>query len=378
MIVRKPPMGWNSWNTFGCNIDESLIKETADAMVESGMLDAGYEYLVIDDCWSKKKRDENGRLVADPVKFPSGMKAVADYVHSKGLKFGMYSCAGTYTCAGFPGSFDYEFIDAETFASWGVDYLKYDYCFRPMDQQGHLLYKKMGLALANCGRDICFSACSWGADQTNEWIKQTGAHLWRSTGDIVDSWDSVKSLIIKQDEYLTTNGQGCFNDMDMLIVGMRGKGNVGLSGCTDEEYRTHFSAWAFLGSPLMAGSDVRDMDETTKSILLDKEIIAINQDEAYRQPFNCGNHWKINDVKVWAKYLEGGDIAIGIFNLTDHAADPFIPLDALGLSRVSGKAVSVRDLWKKEELGVFTDTFRTDSIAPHGCRMYRFKVVDAK
>ncbi|MBQ5837088.1 MAG: glycoside hydrolase family 27 protein, partial [Clostridia bacterium] len=349
-----------------------------DAMVESGMLDAGYEYLVIDDCWSEKKRDENGRLVADPNKFPNGMKAVADYVHSKGLKFGMYSCAGSFTCAGFPGSFDYEFIDAETFASWGVDYLKYDYCFRPINQQGPLLYKKMGLALANCGRDICFSACSWGADKTNEWIKETGAHLWRSTGDITDSWQSVKDLIYKQDEYLTTNGQGCFNDMDMLIVGMRGKGNVAISGCTDEEYRTHFSAWAFLGSPLMAGCDVRNMDDVTKSILLDKEIIAINQDAAYRQPFTCGNHWWINEVKVWAKFLEGGDIAVGIFNLSDHPADPFIPLDALGLSRVSGKAVSVRDLWKKEELGVFADVFRTECIPAHECRMYRLKVVNAK
>ncbi len=378
MIVRTPPMGWNSWNTFGRNIDEKLIMETADAMVENGLLEAGYNYLVIDDCWAEMKRDENNRLVPDKNKFPNGMKYVADYVHSKGLKFGMYSCAGNLTCAGYPSSFEYEFIDAETFASWGVDYLKYDYCFKPMNQQGHLLYKRMGLALANCGRDICFSACSWGVDQTNEWIKQTGAHLWRSTGDINDSWPSVKELLLKQSDYFTTNGQGCFNDMDMLIVGMRGKGNVAVAGCTDEEYRTHFSAWAFLGSPLMIGCDIRNMDEATKSILLNKEIIAINQDGAYRQPFACGNHWWNNEVKVWAKFLEGGDIAIGVFNLCDDCVDPFISLDTLGINRSSGKALEIRDLWKGETLGVFKDVFRCDYMQPHDCRMYRCRIVDAK
>lgn len=378
MIVRKPPMGWNSWNTFGRNIDEKLIMETADAMVANGLLEAGYDYLVIDDCWAEMKRDENNRLVPDHVKFPNGMKYVADYVHSKGLKFGMYSCAGNLTCAGYPSSFEYEFIDAETFASWGVDYLKYDYCFKPMNQQGHLLYKRMGLALANCGRDICFSACSWGVDQTNEWIKQTGAHLWRSTGDIVDSWASIKDLTMKQTEYFTTNGQGCFNDMDMLIVGMRARGNVGFSGCTDEEYRTHFSIWAFLGSPLMIGCDIRDMDEVTRSILLDKEIIAVNQDGAYRQPFDCGSHWNNSEIKVWAKFLEGGDIAIGVFNMSDGTVDPFVSLDSIGINRSSGKALEIRDIWKKQDLGVYKDVFRTDYIPAHECRMYRCKVVDAK
>ena len=377
MIVKKPPMGWNSWNTFGHNIDESLIKETADAMVENGLLDAGYEYLVIDDCWAERERDKaTGRMVPDHVKFPHGMKAVADYVHSRGLKFGMYSCCGNLTCAGYPGSFDYEFIDAQTFAEWGVDYLKYDYCFRPMTQKGDLLYRRMGLALANCGRDICFSACSWGADQTNEWIKSTGAHLWRSTGDINDSWASIKELSLKQYDYVTTNGQGCFNDMDMLIVGMKGKGNVAVSGCTDEEYRTHYSIWAFLGSPLMIGCDIRNMDEATKATLLNKEIIAINQDPAYRQPFACGNHWGHREVPVLAKLLADGDIALGVFNLADCQVDPFISLDCLGLNRATGKAISVRDLWAGEELGVFTDVLRV-TIPTHGCKMLRAKIVDA-
>ena len=248
MVVKTPPMGWNSWNTFGPNINEALIRETADVMVDSGLAAAGYNYLVIDDCWSEKFRDEQGRLVASAEKFPNGMKAVADYVHSKGLKFGMYSCAGIFTCARYPSSYGYEFIDADTFASWGVDFLKYDYCNKPAGIPGHLLYKRMGTALANCGRDILFSACSWGADETHKWVKSTGAHMWRSTGDIVDNWESIKNLTNRQIELQPYNGNGCFNDMDMLVVGMHGKGNVGVGGCTEVEYRTHFTIWAFFNS----------------------------------------------------------------------------------------------------------------------------------
>ena len=230
MVKLTPPMGWNSWNTFGENINEKLIMETADKMVEQGLLDCGYEYLVIDDCWSLRKRDEEGRLIADPEKFPHGMKAVADYVHSKGLKFGMYSCAGNLTCAGYPGSFEHEFIDADTFASWGVDFLKYDYCYHSNIIPGKYLYRRMGIALENCGRDILFSACSWGADQTHEWIKETGASMWRSTGDIFDSWESIKDLTKQQAKLHPYHSVGCFNDMDMLVVGMYGKGGGGLRG----------------------------------------------------------------------------------------------------------------------------------------------------
>ncbi len=172
MVKHTPPMGWNTWNTFGPNIDEGLIMKSADMLVESGLKDAGYEYVVIDDCWSLRERDKNGRLVADPEKFPHGMKYLADYVHSKGLKFGMYSCAGALTCAMYPGSYEHEFIDAKTFAEWGVDFLKYDYCNRSLTTPGDLLYKRMGIALANCGRDIFFSACSWGADDTRSGLKK--------------------------------------------------------------------------------------------------------------------------------------------------------------------------------------------------------------
>ena len=240
MVKLTPPMGWNSWNTFGADINEQLIFDTADIMVEKGLLAKGYEYLVIDDCWSLRERDSNERLVADPEKFPHGMKAVADYVHSKGLKFGMYSCAGNLTCAAYPGSFEHEFIDAQTFAEWGVDFLKYDYCYHSPIIPGKYLYSRMGLALENCGRDILFSACSWGADETHEWIKSTGASMWRSTGDIFDTWDSIKDLVKQQERLHPYNGVGCFNDMDMLVVGMYGKGNVGLKGCNDTQYKTHF------------------------------------------------------------------------------------------------------------------------------------------
>lgn len=379
MIKLTPPMGWNSWNTFGNNISDQLIRETADMMVESGLLAAGYEYLVIDDCWSEKMRDENGRLVPDHEKFPNGMKAVADYVHSKGLKFGMYSCDGYFTCAAYPGSYDYEFIDAETFAEWGVDYLKYDNCYKPEFVPGRLLYHKMSLALENCGRDIMFSACNWGVDNVQDWIKETGAHLWRSTGDIVDNWDSVKRLLWQQVKYQRFNGLGCFNDMDMLIVGMHGKGNVGIGGCTDTEYKTHFSAWAMLNSPLMIGCDIREMSEETKAILTNRDIIAINQDPAGRQPYLISGNPHSDDysqMQTWAKHLEGGDIAIGMFNMSDHAQAPWFGLSDLGLDHTAGRALEITDLWTGEVLGTFYDIFRT-RVEPHDCKMLRCRVVKA-
>lgn len=377
MIVHKPPMGWNSWNTFGANIDEKMIFEMADTMVQSGLRDAGYEYLVIDDCWSLKKRNEKGELVADPEKFPNGMKAVADYIHQKGLKFGMYSCDGTMTCAQYPGSFDHEFQDAKTFAEWGVDLLKYDNCYRPVNFPGRLLYKRMGLALANCGRDILFSACNWGNESSEKWIKETGAHMWRSTGDVLDNWNSVRDLAMIQQKLLATNGQGCFNDMDMLVVGMHGEGNVGLGGCTEEEYRTHFSLWAFFGSPLMIGCDIRKMSEGTKKILMNKEILAIDQDAAYRQPFpvdnNCSDDFS---QSVWVRFLENGDVALGCFNFSDDKVYTGLSLADIGLGGSSKKALKITDLWTGEELGMHEDFFMIGSVPPHECRVFRGRVVD--
>ncbi len=374
MIKSTPPMGWNSWNTFGTDINEQLIRDTADKMVDTGLLNAGYEYLVIDDCWSLKERDENGRLAANPEKFPNGMKAVADYVHSKGLKFGMYSCAGNLTCTGYPGSFEHEFTDAETFAEWGVDFLKYDYCYHSNIIHGKYLYRRMGTALKNCGRDILFSACSWGADNTAEWMRETGAAMWRSTGDIVDSWASIKSLTEEQESIFAYGGKGCFNDMDMLVVGMYGKGNVGLEGLNDTQYKTHFSIWALLGSPLMIGCDIRNMNEETLKILTNKELIKINQDEDCRQVFKLTNIWDGN-VKAYAKNLENGDIALGFFNLGSAAAIVRVNLDELGLPESTGKTLCMRNVWEDETVTVKNGTIIHD-IQPYDCLVYRCSVID--
>ncbi len=369
MIVKTPPMGWNTWNTFGEKINEELIKETADVLVSSGLKDLGYNYLVIDDCWSLKERDSEGRLQADPQKFPNGMKAVADYVHSKGLKFGMYSCCGTLTCAGFPSSYQYEFIDAKTFAEWGVDFLKYDHCFKATEASSAFLYRKMGLALKNSGRDILFSACSWGVNETHQWIKTTGAHMWRTTGDIFDSWESIMDLYKKNKAILPYSALNCFGDMDMLVVGMHGKGNVGLSGCSKEEYRTHFSIWAMFNSPLMIGCDIRSMDDEAKEILMNKDVIAINQDLESAQPYEYGND-------AWVKQLENGDFAVMFVNTFDKDRSMAVNVADVGIDLSTGKKVLAKDLWTGEEFIVKNGIIWDRKIEAHATRLYRCKVID--
>ena len=389
-----PPMGWNSWNTFTWEINDKLIREAADAMA-SELKDAGYEYIVIDDCWSEKQRDSNGKLVPDHWKFPEGIKPVADYVHSKGLKFGMYSCAGTHTCGGHPGSFEHEFDDAETFAEWGVDYLKYDYCYKPDYIPGEILYKRMSTALRNCGRDIMFSACNWGNDNVYKWIRESGAHLFRSTGDIQDNWESIKRLALSQIGNECYGGNFCHNDIDMLVVGVHGGSNnewinsteqgvnviadsgetmPKLGGCTDEEYRTHFSLWAIMNSPLMIGCDIRRMTPATKEILTNKDVIAINQDIECRGPY-CIKQWNNPDnVFSLVKPLANGDYAVGMFNFGDRAGEMSLQFWDIGLTTASGRGLSIYDCWKHEELGTFTERFCT-TVEPHGCVVLRAKVV---
>ncbi len=381
-LALTPPMGWNSWNTFTWSINEELIKGAADAMVETGLKDAGYEYIVIDDCWSLKERDENGYLVADPEKFPNGMKAVADYVHSKGLKFGMYSCAGLMTCAGHPSSFEHEFQDAETFASWGVDFLKYDYCYKPTYISGDLLYKRMAMALRNCGRDILFSACNWGSDGVHDWIRHTGAHMFRSTGDIQDSWVSIKNLALSQMGKQSQNATGCWNDIDMLVVGMYGGSNNGFIrasefGCTDVEYKTHFSLWAMMNSPLMIGCDIRNMTDATKDILMNKDIIAINQDPDGRAPYDLNiNMWGRDVGKILVRPLANGDYAIGFFNLSDgKVGDANLLFWDIGLTYESGYALEFYDCWEHKVVGTFREKFRVHDLEAHDCRVYRAKLV---
>lgn len=376
MTNLKPVMGWNTWNTFGDKINEELIMQAADAMAESGLKDAGYDHIIIDDCWSIKGRDKNGKLVADPEKFPHGMKYLADYIHSKGLKFGMYSCSGTLTCALYPGSYGHEYIDAKTFAEWEVDYLKYDYCMQLGCAEGELLFRRMGLALANCGRDIQFAACTWGKHETPKWIGSTGANTWRSTGDISDSWESLKKLIQLQYEILPYGGQGCFNDMDMLIVGMCGKGNVALSGCSWDEYKLHFAAWCLLQSPLIIGCDIRDMSPETKEILMNKDLISILQDERCNKPYiiKCVN---FDDTPIIIRALGNGDIAVGLFNLKDDAFNMWLPLDDIGIPYLQGKTVEGKDVYTGEDVYVLSETI-FKRVEAHSCAVYRLKIVDIK
>lgn len=376
-----PALGWNSWNTFTWDINESLIKDVADLFVSDGYKDAGYEYIVIDDCWSLKERDENGRLVPDPAKFPNGMKAVADYIHEKGLKFGMYSCAGTHTCAGHPGSFEHEFEDAKQFAEWGVDYLKYDYCFKPRHVSGELLYKRMSLALKNCGRDILFSACNWGEDNVHDWIRESGAHSYRSTGDIQDSWESIKRLALSQMDKKAFTGSFCHNDLDMLVVGMYGGSNSDWIGqtknvCTDAEYKTHFALWCMMGSPLMIGCDIRKATPFTKELLQNKNLLAINQDPESRGAYRIAvepNWFGKDDAFVLVKALANGDLAIGMFNFTDNTREITVQFWDIGLPYQSGYGLSLHDCFTDTDLGVFRERY-AKHIPAHDCVVVRAKL----
>ncbi len=368
MLAEKAPMGWNSWNTFGKDISEQLIMEMADVMVEKGYRDAGYEYVIIDDCWSLKERVD-GKLVADPALFPHGMKYLSDYVHSKGLKFGMYSCAGFMTCAGYPSSYGHEYEDAKQFAEWGVDYLKYDFCNFPASGNGRNAYLTMAMALRNSGREILLAACNWGVDNPSGWMRSRGAHSYRSTGDIFDVPKSYKDIFRSQVENIENNAPGCYNDMDMLIVGMHGKGNVGLDGCSDTQYQQHFAMWAFLGSPLIIGSDLRSLDQVNEKALLCKGLIAINQDEEYRPAFLLGHNGE--KTYTMAKIMSGNRVALGFFNL--DAANEWengmsISFDDLGIHSESGVALKLTDAITGEDLGIHKDGYRC-SIAVDGCRI---------
>ena len=372
MLSKTPPLGFNTWNTFGRNISDKVIRETADAMVSLGLRDAGYEYLVIDDCWSKKERDPiTGKIVPDEEKFPNGMKAVSDYVHSKGLKFGMYSCAGTRTCDDYPGSFDHEFLDAETFADYGVDFLKYDFCFKPESANGPLLYRKMGMALKACGREILFSACNWGSDEVNTWIRSTGAHMYRSTGDINDSFTSFRDIALSQIDNLAYSAAGCFNDIDMLTVGMYGKGNVGSAGCNDTDYKTQFALWCMFSSPLMLGSDIREMNDYILSLVTNKSLLRINQDEEARPAFVSSG--KAGRAPCFIKLLSNDEIAVMFTNLTDSDEYSQLYFENIGITAASGLGLEMTDVFTGECIGVKKEFMRI-KLAPHDCAVYICKL----
>jgi len=372
MLAQLPPMGWNSWNTFGFDINEQVVRDTADAIVEKGLKDVGYEYVVIDDCWSLRERNAEGKLVADPEKFPSGMKALADYVHSKGLKFGIYSCAGTRTCADFPGSFDYEFVDARTFAEWDVDFLKYDYCNVPRTADGNSLYRRMGLALRASGREILFSACNWGSNEVEKWIRSTGAHMYRSTGDVNDSFPSFRGIAQSQIDKLAYSGACCYNDIDMLICGMHGKGNVANGGCTDMEYRTHFALWCLFQSPLMIGADLSKIDDVNLALLKNKELLAINQDPEARPPFLANNN---PNAPVFFKLLSNNEFVLAYFNLGDGKSNTRIELYDLGLTTNSGVGMKLRDIFTGADMGIVREHLHLRNVEAHDCRIFRGTLV---
>jgi alpha-galactosidase len=359
VIARTPPMGWNSWNTFGPAVDEEVVRETAQAFLDCGLKDAGYQYVVIDDLWEADERID-GRLTWDGNKFARGIPSLAEEIHRRGLKFGIYSCAGSHTCAGKPASYGYEEVDAQTFAGWGVDLLKYDFCYAPPGVDGPALYQRMGQALRATGRPILFSICEWGRHKPWEWGARVGGHMWRTTGDINDSWESILSIGFEQQVGLEAYaGPGRWNDPDMLVVGMYGEGHVARGGCSDAEYRSHFSLWCLLAAPLMIGCDVRAMSETARTILLNQEAIAVNQDPLGRQGYHVGKTFHGREAAdVWAKPLADGSIAVGLFNLGEREGRrATVAWEAIGLH--DRRSCLVRDLWAHQDLGVYRGDFST-------------------
>ncbi len=366
-LAQTPPMGWNSWNKFACDVNETIVRAAADAMVHTGMRDAGYQYVVIDDCWHGP-RDENGFITADTQRFPSGMKALGDYIHSKGLKFGIYSDAGRQTCGGRPGSQGHEYQDALTYARWGVDYLKYDFC-NTGSRNAEEAYALMADALRSTGRDLVFSICEWGTGKPWLWAKKIG-NLWRTTGDIWDSFATkdkahdwahpVLEIVDANEPLWPYAGPGHWNDPDML--------EVGNGGMTPTEYRSHFSLWAMMAAPLMSGNDIANMDETTRSILLNKDVIAIDQDPLGAQGRRILQKGK---TEVWMKPLADGGRAVLMFNRSDDAGQVlnwgFSWKDLGYPSRIKLK---VRDLWAHKDLGTHAGSFRA-TVPAHGVAMFR-------
>ncbi|KAL5747016.1 hypothetical protein ACOSQ2_024313 [Xanthoceras sorbifolium] len=351
-----PPMGWNSWNHFHCDIEEKLIREIADAMVSTGLAAVGYEYINIDDCWGELNRDSEGNMVPKASTFPSGIKALADYVHSKGLKLGIYSDAGSQTCSKtMPGSLGHEEQDAKTFASWEIDYLKYDNCENDGTSPKER-YPIMSKALLNSGRPIFFSLCEWGEEDPATWAPSVG-NSWRTTLDIEDNWNSMTSRADQNDKWSSYAAPGAWNDPDML--------EIGNGGMSSDEYRSHFSIWAIAKAPLLIGCDLRSMDNQTYQILTNKEVIAVNQDKHGVQGKKVK---KDGDLEVWAGPLTSGRVAVVLWNRSSSKARVTANWGDIGLNS-STLAVKARDLWAHSTKHSIKGHISAD-LESHACNMY--------
>jgi alpha-galactosidase len=354
-LARTPPMGWNSWNKFAGRVDDATVRAIADAMASNGMKDAGYVYVNIDDTW-EAGRNANGEMQTNK-KFPD-MRALADYVHKKGLKLGIYSSPGPNTCAGYEGSYGHEEQDAMTFAKWGIDYLKYDWCgARTLytDEEMPAIYQKMGDALLKTGRPIVYSLCQYGRLDVWKWGPEVGGNLWRTTGDIRDTWDSMTGIGFRQHELAEYARPGHWNDPDML--------EIGNGGMTETEYKTHMSLWAMLAAPLLAGNDLRQMTPETLSILTNREVIAVDQDKLGKQGSRV---LKLGDREVWTRQLSGGDVAVAFFNRAKDEAKVTMKWADLGITPKR----KARDLWLHQNVELSTPEYST-SIPGHGVVMLR-------
>lgn len=356
-LAQTPPMGWNSWNRFACNVSEATIRDAADAMASNGMRDAGYQYVVIDDCWHGP-RDPNGFITEDKLRFPLGIRALADYVHARGLKFGIYSDAGSKTCGGRPGSQGHEYQDALQYARWEVDYLKYDWCSTGT-RNAEEAYALMADALRASGRPIVFSMCEWGTAKPWLWASRIG-NLWRTTGDITDKWSGkhnyslgVTAIVDLNEPLWPYAGPGHWNDPDML--------EVGNGGMSETEYRAHFSLWAMMAAPLIAGNDLKTMSPSTRAILLNREVIAVDQDALGRQGRRV---WKDKDLEVWVKPLAGGGRAALLWNRGERPAT--INLEWAMLDLPAHLQLQVRDLWRHQDLGPHVGSWSTATAAHAG------------
>jgi alpha-galactosidase len=347
-----PPMGWNTWNAFGCNVSASLVQSMADTVVSSGMRDLGYTFVIIDDCW-QVSRATDGTIQADPTTFPQGIKAVADYVHLKGLKLGIYTDAGTATCQGRPGSQGYEAQDAQTYASWGVDYVKEDWCNASADPQTQ--YKIMHDALVATKRPMVFSICDWGLGSPWVWGPQEG-NLWRTTLDISDSWASMLSNLDTSSQYASAAGPGHWNDPDML--------EVGNGGMTDIEYQSHFSMWAMLAAPLISGNDLRTMTPATAAMLTNADVIAVDQDPLGKEGTLASDD--MQGHQIWTRPLASGETAVALFNRSASTSSMTVTFSTIGIQR----AADARDLWMHASVATSASSY-VASVPSHGVVMLK-------